>query len=168
MLDLDNPNAGWQERARVPEAGDHTSVEVIDGKVYVVGGEHGHAAKLPEDDAPYVQHDYTYRYDPATDAWEKLADMPQGRSHAEGTSFQANGKIVVMGGKLNATDVSDRIDVYDPATNTWTTSLTPLPKPWQGGAAIYANGNVYLSHGQTGAPDHSMWRGTWVGSLFGV
>jgi hypothetical protein len=168
MLDLRNTSAGWQPRAVIPEAGDHPSVAVIDGLIYVIGGEHGHAATFPESDAAYIQHTHLYRYDPATDTWEELADLPLGRSHAEGQTVVANGKILFMGGKLNPTDVSDQIDLYDPANNTWTTLETVLPRAYQGGAAIYHEGRIFLSHGQRGAPDYTMWKGTWVGYVSGV
>ena len=167
VLDLGNPAAGWRPAAPLPEPGDHLSVAVIDGKIYAIGGEHGHAARLPEGDAAYVQHPHLLRYDPKADAWTELADVPVGRSHAEGTTLVVNGKILLMGGKLNATDVSGRADLYDPATNAWTT-LNRLPRVNQGGAAIFHDGKIYLSHGQKGAPEHTMYRYTWTGTVRGI
>ena len=167
VLDVANPSAGWRPAAPLPEAGDHLSVAVIDGKIYAIGGEHGHAARLPEGDAAYIQHNHLLRYDPATNAWTELAELPRGRSHAEGTTVVVNGKILMMGGKLNATDVSGQADLYNPATDTWTT-LNDLPRVNQGGAAIVHDGKIYLSHGQKGAPSHGMYRYTWVGSVRGI
>jgi N-acetylneuraminic acid mutarotase len=166
-LDLANPAAGWVAKAAIPEAGDHISTEVIGGQVYAIGGEHGHAAALPESNAAYVQHNFLFRYDPATDAWTRLADVPTARSHAEGTTVAVNGKIVMMGGKLSAADVSDAVQVYDPATDTWA-GAGNLPQMNQGGAAIYYDGKIYLAFGQEGAPDHTMWRNLWVGVPSGI
>lgn len=163
VLDLASVKQGWKAVAPMPEGGDHVSTVVIDGKIYSIGGEHGHAATR-EEDASYIQHADLYRYDPATDQWTELADMPVGRSHAEGTTLEVNGKIIFMGGKLNATDVSTSIDLYDPATDTWL-NIGTLPVENQGGAAIYHDGKMYLSHGQISGPEFTMHRKTWVGNV---
>jgi N-acetylneuraminic acid mutarotase len=167
MLDLANPAAGWVAKAPIPEAGDHMSTAVIGGQIYAIAGEHGHAAVLPEGNAPYVQHNFLFRYDPATDAWTRLADVPTARSHAEGTTLVVNGKIVMVGGKLTATAVSNAVQVYDPATNAWADAGT-LPVDNQGGAAIYYDGKIYLTFGQEGAPTHTMWQTLWVGVPSGI
>lgn len=166
MLDLNRLADGWVAKAPIPEPGDHLSSLVIDGQIYAIGGEHGHATRLP-DTAEYVQHTFAFRYDPATDTWTRLADLPFGRSHAEGTTLAINGKIVVMGGKLNATDVSDSVEVYDPRTNEWT-HVGTLPQPNQGGMAVAYGGQVFLTFGQEGAPDHTMWQNLWVGTMTGI
>jgi N-acetylneuraminic acid mutarotase len=166
VLDLKDTAAGWTAKAPLPLAGDHMSGAVIGGKIYSIGGEHGHANSLP-DIAPYVQHNYLFAYDPAADQWTRLADLPVGRSHAEGTTLVVNDKIVLMGGKLGPQDASDRIDVYDPVTNQWTAAGT-LPKPDQGGASIFYNGQIYVTDGQEGAPRWTMWTNMWVGLPAGV
>jgi N-acetylneuraminic acid mutarotase len=166
VLDLKNTAAGWTTKAPLPLAGDHMSGAVIGGKIYSIGGEHGHAGSLP-DDAPYVQHNYLFVYDPAADQWTRLADLPVGRSHAEGTTLVINDKIVLLGGKLGPQDVSNRIDVYDPATNQWTAAGT-LPEENQGGASIFYNGQIYLADGQEGAPEWTNWTDTWAGLPAGI
>ena len=166
-LDLSNLSAGWVAKAPIPEAGDHIATEVVGGLIYAVGGEHGHAAQLPEGNAPYIQHNYLFRYDPAADAWTRLADLPVAHSHAEGTTLVVNGKILTMGGKLSPTEVSNSVELYDPADNTWT-SVGTLPQDNQGGAAIFYDGKLYLTYGQEGAPSHTMWNNLWVGLLTGM
>ena len=166
VLDLQNPAAGWAAKAPLPLAGDHMSGAVIGGRIYSIGGEHGHANSLP-DNAPYVQHNYLFTYDPAADQWTRLADLPVGRSHAEGTTLVINDKIVLMGGKLGPQDASNRIDVYDPATNQWTAAGT-LPEPNQGGASIFYNGQIYLTEGQEGAPAGRSGPTPWAGLPSGI
>lgn len=163
ILDLNAVQQGWQTAPALPEAGDHLSTVVLEGKIYAIGGEHGHATD-ENDGAAYVQHTHFFSYDPLTSAWTTLPAMPTGRSHAEGTTLAVEGKIVFMGGKLNPTDVSDRADLYDPATNSWT-QLATLPAPNQGGAAIYHQGRMHLSHGQIGGPTFTMHDKIWVGTI---
>ncbi len=56
--------------------------------------------------------------------WQQLASMPTARQ--ELASAVLNGKIYVIGG-LNADGIStNTVEVYNPATNTWT-SAQPLP-----------------------------------------
>jgi len=167
VLDLGDPSAGWVAKAPLPKGGDHMAAEVIDGQIYSIGGEHGHAGSLP-DRAPYIQHNYLFRYDPAADQWTRLADLPVGRSHAEGNTLVVDGKIVLMGGKLDPTDFSHEIDVYDPATDRWTVAATGLPQDNEGGAAIYYGGRIFLTDGQEGAPDYTNWTNTWVGVPYNI
>jgi N-acetylneuraminic acid mutarotase len=89
---------------------------VIDGKIYVAGG------RPPGGSAFEV-------YDPATDKWEKLPDMPTQRNHLAMVAM--NGKIIVAGGRTGPGAMAERVDVveiYDPATRRWTKGA-PLPAP---------------------------------------
>ncbi|RFZ79841.1 hypothetical protein DS742_05110 [Lacrimispora amygdalina] len=74
--------------------------EVIDGKIYAIGG-------LNENDLTSTEV-----YDPTTNSWTKLAPMSDARE-----VFQTeviDGKIYAMGGSnLKSTEV------YDPTTNSW-------------------------------------------------
>lgn len=163
VLDLKDMAQGWQDAPALPEGGDHLSTVVLDGKIYAIGGEHGHAT-TEGSDAPYIQHSNHFRFDPVADAWMTLADLPVGRSHAEGMTIAVEGQILFMGGKLDPKAVSNRIDLYDPASDTWK-SLDPLPAENLGGAAIYHRGRIYLSHGQIGGPTFTMHDKSWVGTI---
>ena len=59
---------GWVARAPMPTARSGGGKAVIDGKIYVAGG------RPPGGSAFEV-------YDPATDTWERLPDMPTQRNH---------------------------------------------------------------------------------------
>jgi len=163
VLDLNALKQGWQQAPALPEGGDHLSTIVLDNKIYAIGGEHGHATQEGVA-APYIQHSHHYRFDPATSEWIRMADLPTARSHAEGTTIAIEGKILFMGGKLNPNEVADNMDLYDPETDTWT-PLGSLPAESQGGAAIYHQGRIYLSHGQIGGPSFEMHRTTWIGTV---
>ena len=65
-----------------------------------------------------------YRYDPASNAWTKVARCPH--FHKNGAGGVINGKFYVAGGFDNFDGVA-YLDVYDPATNAWST-LAPVPQ----------------------------------------
>jgi N-acetylneuraminic acid mutarotase len=80
---------------------------VVDGKIYVMGGSH-------ETDAEKAEVRTVVVYDPATDTWTQKGDMP--RRIGAGSSSVVDGKIYVFGGYGG----SSRVDEYDPVTDTWT------------------------------------------------
>ncbi|MDW3648155.1 MAG: kelch repeat-containing protein [Bacteroidia bacterium] len=70
-------------------------------------------------------------YDPATDSWQVLSDAPRARDH-----FQASvidGKIYALGGRRSTAsgnvfaNTIAEVDVYDIASNSWTTLNQSLP-----------------------------------------
>lgn len=72
--------------------------------------------------------------------WQTLAPMPSERQ--ELATAVLNGKIYVIGG-LNAERLStDAVEVYNPATDTWT-SAHPIPLPLNHNSAAVAAGKLY-------------------------
>jgi len=54
--------------------------------------------------------------------WKRLADMPRERyRHA---AVEANGKLILVGGRTVSDEMIPEIDVYDPSTDTWSTPGT--------------------------------------------
>ena len=167
VLDLSKPAAGWVAKSPLPEglSGDHISAAVVNGTIYAVGGEHGHAA-TEDDDAPYIQHDQLMAYDPAADRWTRKADLPDASSHAEAGTLVVDGKIIVLGGQLDDILVTDAVRTYDPATDRW--SLLPaLPEDRKGGVAGYLDGKLFYTGGQRDG-DFLVTTTTWVGALAGL
>ena len=119
VLDLSNPSAGWTDEPALPNARCHFSTAVLDGKLYIIGGQHDHELHTG-------QLADVHRYDPATRQWEKLADLPTPKSHAESSTFVLNGRIIMAGGQVGRFDATDEVVSYNPATNAWTT-LPKLP-----------------------------------------
>ncbi len=78
-----------------------------------------------------------------TKTGQTLASMPNPRNHMGGTSL--NGKLYAIGGqhlgKQNSTPQSE-VDVYDPATNTWT-QAAPMPR-----AIGHVTANVFVRNGR--------------------
>lgn len=64
-----------------------------------------------------------------TSGGQLLAPMPNPRNHMGGVAL--NGKLYAIGGQHQGQQSSgpqNEVDVYDPATNTWT-QVAPLPRP---------------------------------------
>ena len=83
-----------------------------DGKIYVMGGDHQGVL------VPFAE-----RYDPDTDQWERIPDMPLRVAAARATCI--DGKIFLFGGcdpSVPGDRASDAILVFDPVTMRWSIS----------------------------------------------
>ncbi len=152
-LQVYDPNAdAWSLGTDMPWAGGSVSTAAIDGKIYAAGGIVG---------ATTVDHAAVY--DPSTNVWTPLTPMPtgRGRNHAaagtDGERFWVFGGRGVGSGDGNwvANGFSD-VQVYDPATDTWSASfdpgstLAPLPFGRGGtGKAAWYQGEFYVFGGET-------------------
>ena len=132
----------FETAARLPEARTESGGAALDGKFYIVGGIDALAQTLTS----------LYVYNPATDVWEKLPDLPQKNNHA--AVIGAQGKLYVVGGfgplgirlrgfMFARWDPLDTVYVYDPAQRAWSLE-TPMPKPrGAGGIALHDNALWY-------------------------
>ena len=127
VLDLAGGATTWTPLAPLPRARNHLGSTVMDGKIYAIGGQHGHDEGLV--DVPDVDV-----YDPGTDSWARKADMPHARGHIAEATFPFRGRIIVLGGEISNGRYTDEVAAYDPATDTWV-ELTPLPVPRHSGVA---------------------------------
>jgi len=83
----------------------------------------------------------------APGTWLTLAPMPSARQ--ELATAALNDKLYVIGGFENSVS-SDRVDVYDPATNAWA-SARPIPVPNDHNSAAVAAGKLYSFGGHSQA-----------------
>lgn len=112
----------------------------VNNKIYVFGGWWG------------SYWNTVYEYSEAA-GWSSKAAMPTARNH--GTTAVYNGKIYVIGGESGQPAQQQPVDVvemYDPATDTWTTGLAHLPSPrnyigWSGTPTI--DDMIYVVAGTT-------------------
>ncbi|WP_066401753.1 malectin domain-containing carbohydrate-binding protein [Flavisolibacter tropicus] len=141
VLDLDNINQGWVRKADMPLSRCHFASAFVGGKIYALGGQTGHDGTIA--DVKYVQV-----YDPSTDTWTRLKDMPYSRSHSESATFVIDGKVYLVGGRANTTfsNVLPNVTFYDPATDSWTED-TPLPVNLFGPAAEAIGSELIVSNG---------------------
>jgi hypothetical protein len=118
----------WEEKAPVSVARSaYDGVEVLDDKIYFIGGYNGSAKNIAE------------RYDSTSNTWETLNSMSVARHGV--ASAVLNGKLYAIGGvNLNT------VEIYDPSTDSWTAG-TSLTSEVNHGNAITVGGKIYLIGG---------------------
>ena len=145
-----------------------------DGKIYLVGGI-GHPLNRHERD-PRSWHQWPLvnvveAYDPAANTWEERRPMERPRQEFAG-AFGADGKLYVFGGfgrrlvvhqedyasadefeaagrkmQADARQALATVEAYDPATDTWS-PRSPMPEGRHAmGAALGADGRIYVIGG---------------------
>jgi N-acetylneuraminic acid mutarotase len=112
----DPANDTWIRKRNVPVESSGGVSGAINGKLYVL-------ARCEGCDNPDYQSPNDPRffgvYDPATDHWTPLALPPGGRDHQHGAAGVIAGKLYVAGGRT-----TNALDIYNPATNQWTTGAS--------------------------------------------
>ena len=165
--DLDAPGDGWRNlsgSAPFPDPRNHFGTAVLDGRIYAIGGQIGHDPCAATGGRP-IQTAFAHAYDPATNAWQRLADLPWAQSHAEPSTFAHAGRVWSVGGLIQG----NRVLSYDPAANAWTArDDLSLPNALLApGARILQGNRLHLFGG--GAPDVSNPRTeTWVTDVPGL
>lgn len=140
VLDLDNIDAGWRKAAAMPDAKDHFSTVTLNGMIYTLGGEYGH-------DVDFNTQKSVYVYEPRTDSWKRLADLPIANGHAEGSTFAYNGRIIFAGGQVQPDETgTNRVFSYDPSLNKWS-ELNNLPYFLQGATVSVIGRKVIVTLG---------------------
>jgi serine/threonine protein kinase/N-acetylneuraminic acid mutarotase len=136
----------WSSKAPVPTARAYAGAAGIDGKVYVFGGcGNNREGNL---DCRTSTTNVLEAYDSATNMWVSKTPMPTARSHMASTVI--GGKLYVAGGRgpCPPCGVYNKLEVYDPATDTWDITRAPMPtgRVCAGGAAI--KGKFYVAGGE--------------------
>ena len=138
----------------------HVSTAVLDGKIYALGGDHGH-------DVTQIDVPSCHRYDPAAKKWSEIAPLPDGRSHFEGSTIVYQGRILIVGGRCNSSKpprgVVGDILQYDPAANIWQAAGEMPEKVLAPSAAILA-GRLVVTGGGLNNP-RPLTAATWVAPL---
>jgi N-acetylneuraminic acid mutarotase len=112
-LDVDKYHANksittWENKlAPLPIPRNHISYVVLAGKIYVFGGQFLHDCGAADQKICHV-------YDPITDKWTRLADLPVPRSHAEAATFAVDGKVFLVGGQGKDNITQNTVYQYTP------------------------------------------------------
>jgi len=142
----------WSLGAPLPWAGGAVNTAAIGGLIYATGGVAGGGTV-----------DNLAVYNPVADSWTLLPSLPAGQGRngaAAGTDGQRlyffGGRGPGNGGAGGLADGFDSVQIYDPASFTWTTSLdpgsplAPLPVPRGDlGRAVFWQGEFYVMGGET-------------------
>ena len=129
----------WTTETPMPTARSGCAIAVYENEIYVIGGTVGNNEFVGNNEV----------YDPGTNTWETEASMPTPR--ADLSASVVNGKIYLIGGEeysstspyYHETNVNE---VYDPATNTWTTG-TPIPSAVYGYGSTVIDGKIHIIGG---------------------
>lgn len=152
ILDLTEGGAAWREGTPLPNARHHMGSAVLNGKIYAIGGQHGHDQRLT------TQAD-VHAYTPKTDSWQQVADLPLAVSHIANSTFVMDGRIIVAGGEVAHGDPVADVFAYSPETDSWD-ALTPLPLALQSAVARWVGDEIVVTGGSGGG-----WRAeTYIGT----
>ncbi len=129
-----NPSTDrWIAKEPIPTVRGGFATVSYQNKIYTIGG--GSTVEV---------------YDPATDSWETKKALPTPRWQM--SASVVDGKIYVIGGNLGNYSlmygpyVSNATEVYDVATDSWSTE-TPVPKAMYNHAAAVVNNKIYVLGG---------------------
>ncbi|PYR42363.1 MAG: hypothetical protein DMF95_28565, partial [Acidobacteria bacterium] len=129
----------WSTLAPMPTRRLDPAVGVMNGKLYVVGGNLGALSGYPSITTTEV-------YDPAANSWTTLAPMPTDRRGAVGAVI--DGLFYVVGGAHGNGAAVGTVEVYDPAANSWSSRANmPIFRREAAGGAI--NDQLYMVGGYT-------------------
>ncbi|WP_082727078.1 Kelch repeat-containing protein [Paenibacillus riograndensis] len=130
-------NEAWQYQEDMPFSRVGAGVVELNGKVYFIGGYSDKALNNVE------------VYDSENKTWNSKKSMPTARSFF--ATEVVNGKIYVIGGTLGnpvtlASDYSDKVEIYDPASDSWTVGSSASIQRGVG-ASANLNGKIYYIGG---------------------
>ncbi|HET9910187.1 MAG TPA: kelch repeat-containing protein [Anaerolineales bacterium] len=127
----------WSAIAPLPHRLATHSMASLDGKLYVVGGNNAPIAGGPME---------MFVYDAATDTWDdSLTPMPTGREHL--AVVAAEGKLYVLGGRIQMGANLAIVEIYDPQSDTWTRG-PDMPVAVSGFTAAYLDGRIHATGGE--------------------
>jgi N-acetylneuraminic acid mutarotase len=112
---------------------------VLDGRIYVVGGETNESNSVPTG--------AMQAYDPASDGWTRIKAMPTARGFF-GAAVSSRG-LHAIGGSLNMEEQDPgvgRHEIYDPKTDSWT-QAADMPTPRADLTANAVGGKIYAIGG---------------------
>jgi N-acetylneuraminic acid mutarotase len=158
---FDFPSATWSDLAPMPGPPRAAAAAAIVGNsLYVFGGNTIWNCDSATDSA--------LRYDIATNTWSGIASMPGARAYF--AAQRAGNKIYVFGGCPAVGPLTAAVDVYDPATDTWSTAPADMPLARYDHAVGRIGNRIYVIGGgvePVGAPTtathvYDVDTGTWA------
>ncbi|HRI69563.1 MAG TPA: kelch repeat-containing protein, partial [Polyangium sp.] len=117
----------------------HTATLLNDGRVFVAGGMNNGATIAT-----------AALYDPATNAWTSASNMATGR-HFHVAVKLGDGRVFVAGGSAGAIASAplSSVEIYNPATNTWSAGPAMSTARYYPAAALLQNGKVLVTGGRS-------------------
>jgi N-acetylneuraminic acid mutarotase len=146
--------APWQEQAAMP-IDLYGAGGASDGTFYYSAG--GYSFNVGGTQAVFN------RYDPATNSWTSLPDMPQSAILPVAVYYPPTNKIYVFGGEDGDSGTNYNITrIYDIASNSWTTGANmPDVRSFMAGGYNPGDGMIYILSGYNTGDVTSAQNNTW-------
>jgi N-acetylneuraminic acid mutarotase len=135
----------WVRLAAVPQANEERQAAVVNGRLYLFGGN-----PVTVNNVPGPPPGAVWEYDAAGDRWTRKKDMPLPAHHV--AVVDQGGRIYVFGGAVQRqAGQSNYIPVnnaweYDPGADTWK-ALAPMPSKRIAAVASAVGGKIYVMGG---------------------
>ncbi|XP_069873387.1 kelch-like protein 31 [Dipodomys merriami] len=134
-----DPENGWSKLTEMPAKSFNQCVAVMDGFLYVAGGEDQNDAR---NQAKHAVSTFC-RYDPRLNSWLHLSPMAQRRTHF---SLSALDGLLYAAGGRNAQGGLASLECYEPASNQWR-PRAPMAAPRCCHASAAAAGRLLVTGG---------------------
>lgn len=129
----------WKELPPLHIPRDHVAAAAVDGKVYAIGGR-----TYPDTGVHPIYNTAAFEvYNPETDGWTELPDLPTPRS---GLSAAVVGKKIYVFGGEGQHMMFSSVEVYDTLNGSWS-SLERMPAPRHGTQAAVIGNMIHLPGG---------------------
>jgi len=137
FLDMYDPAKDtWTGIGTLPRPMIQSGTAVVNGNIYVMGGElSGNGQRVDE-------------YNPITNTWTPKTNMPTIRN--DFSCNLLNNKIYAIGGEGVGGEILGTVEIYDPATDTWTIIADPMIHPRCGHRTSLVDGKIYAFGGLIG------------------
>gem|GEM_PF-1058429 len=150
----------WRGEVPVPLPAMHRGSAVVEGTLYLFGGQQGDFVAVPGDPSfrctAETEETYfpdVYRFRPGVAAWERLADLPMPVSHTDFAVVPADGQVHVVGGQVYKHPerfrlrLTSLIQSYDTAADRWTITGS-LPYRLKTPVCGLVDGTLFCATGQ--------------------
>ena len=141
----------WTSLPDMPTPRAGLAAAAVNGAIYAIGGRGQPGG--PCSQGPGGQLATVERFDLTTETWSTVESLPRARSDLAAAAL--GGRIYVFGGCRVTPDgirFLDRVDVYDPSTDSWSAAPADLPTPRAAMYGVAAGaGLVHVVGGWAGA-----------------
>jgi Kelch motif len=133
--------AKWTQKVNTPVAIMYAPTCSINGIIYVGG-----ASDWDAGSGTVIDTTNSFSFNPAANSVGTIAAIPRATGETRALNF--NGQMLVMGGGRVAPNPSNEVDVYDPGSNSWSTSVPPFNIPRRNFATdTDGTGRIWLAGG---------------------
>jgi N-acetylneuraminic acid mutarotase len=143
----DENSVRWTTAAPLPEERTEVSLTSDGQRLYLAGGFGPPAAQGERASAPRG----LLAYDPATDGWSTIGQLPEGVHHAG--FVHLGGRLYIVGGfRETSFDPTGAVRIYDLATGQWSEGA-PMPTPRGALAVAVYQGRIHTFGGNVAGPE---------------